>query len=179
MPKKSLVLLHSGFEELEAITPIDLLRRAGIAVITASVDGKVTVTSKGGISIQADSKLEAEKDTLFDAIILPGGPGIFNIRNNIEIESLILRHYNESKCIACICASPLIPLDLGLNQSHTMTCHPSVAHEFKKLDSKNVVLDANIITSKGAGTALEFASTIIQYLSGSEVAQKVSESICL
>ena len=117
MPKKSLVLLHSGFEELEAIAPIDLLRRAGIAVITASVDGKVTVTSKGGISIQADSTLEAEKDTLFDAIIIPGGPGIFDIRNNTEIESLILRHYNESKCIACICASPLIPLDLGLNLS--------------------------------------------------------------
>ena len=179
MPIKALLLLHSGFEEIEAVAPIDLLRRSGIDIQTASIETALDVKSKGSIWIRADQFFETLKEELFDAILLPGGPGIAKIRNNPKIESFILNHYHQNKCIACICAAPLILYDLGLHATHAMTAHPSVANTIDPLEAGDIVIDKNIITSKGAGTALAFALAIINYLKGSEKAKEIAQSICL
>lgn len=179
MPIKALVILHTDFEEIEAVAPIDLLRRSGIEVTTASVTGSTEVKSSGSIWIRADDFFEALKDKVFDALIIPGGPGISNIRTNPEIKSFILKHYEQNKCLACICAAPLMLLDLGLNASHAFTCHPSVASKFTQLSQKKVHIEKNIITADGAGSALAFAVAILHYLQGADQAATVSNSICM
>lgn len=179
MKKEVLVILHQDFEEIEAVTPIDLLRRAGIIVHTASSTNELEVESRGHIKIKADSLLTDHVDTLYDALIIPGGPGIFKIRNHSLIQKKIHEYHNSQKCIACICAAPLLLLDKGLNEKIAMTCHPSVQSEFSSLDSRATVRDKHIITSKGAGTALAFSLAIIEYLLDEDIAKSIADDICL
>ena len=178
MKKEVLILLHPDFEEIEAVTPIDLLRRAGIIVHTASTSNQLEVISKGGIQIKADSLLSDHDHSLYDALIIPGGPGIFKIRSHSLVQKKIREFYNSGNCIACICAAPILLLDQGLNKIHPMTCHPSVESEFPSLIYKSTIAHQNIITSKGAGTAIPFSLAIIKYLLDRDTAQKVADDIC-
>lgn len=179
MKKEVLVILHPGFEEIEAVTPIDLMRRAGITVHIASSNNEFLIQSKGRMEIKADSFLSDHENSLYDALIIPGGPGIFEIRNNCTIQKTIRKYHNLEKCIACICAAPLLLLDQGINQTIALTCHPSVQEEFPSLDPKTTVRDKHIITSKGAGTAFQFALTIIEYLLDKETSQSIADDICM
>ena len=179
MKKEVLLLLHPNFEEIEAITPIDLLRRADIIVHTASTSNELEVQSKGGIRIKADSLLSEHETNLYDALVIPGGPGIFQIRNHSMVQKMIRKFHNSNKCIACICSAPLLLLDQGLNETIAMTCHPSVQTEFPSLHSEATVSDQHIITSKGAGTAVPFALAIIEYLLNKETAETIAEAICV
>ena len=104
MKKEVLILLHPDFEEIEAVTPIDLLRRAGIIVHTASTSNQLTVQSRSGIQIKADSLLTDHESSLYDALIIPGGPGILKIRAHSLVQKKISDYHNSEKCIACICA---------------------------------------------------------------------------
>ena len=178
MKKEVLILLHPDFEEIEAITPIDLLRRAGLVIRTASTSDQLEVLSKGGILIKADSLLSDHEHSLYDALIIPGGPGIFKIRDHDLVQKKIREFHDAKKLIGCICAAPLLLLDLGLNERFPMTCHPSVESEFSSLISESTVSNLHIITSKGAGTAISFSLAIIEKLVDKNTAQNIAKSIC-
>mgnify|MGYP006241530539 CR=1 FL=1 len=178
MKKEVLILLHPGFEEIEAVTPIDLLRRAGLVVHTASTSNQLEVQSKGGILLKAERLLSDHEHSLYDALIIPGGPGIFKIRDHNSVQKKIREFHNSEKCIACICAAPLLLLDQGLNETFPMTCHPSVENEFSSLISKSTVSNQHIITSKGAGTAIPFSLAIIEHLLDKDTAQNIADAIC-
>lgn len=175
-----LTILSEGFEELEAVAPIDLWRRAGFKVITASLGSKKLVTGKNGIPIQTDTTLGATgPEAVYDLLFLPGGPGVEHLRNSPEVRELIGRQVAAGKMIAAICAAPLVLKDAGLLVGRKYTAHPTTETELGEIMSQeSVVIDGNVITSRGAGTALEFALTVIQALSDDEHAKKVRLSIC-
>ena len=180
MEKKSvLIILHPEFEEIEAVTPIDLLRRAGFQVITASTSDSHSVISRGLITLKADSLLSDQCSKAFDALVIPGGPGIVKIRSDERLKSMIAKQYAQKKIIACICAAPLLLLDLGYNEHIPMTCHPSVAHNFKNHQSISTFRQETFITSRGAGTAVEFSLSIIEALADSATAERIAKEIAL
>ena len=179
MKKEVLILLHPDFEDIEAVTPIDLLRRAGIIVHTASTSKHLEVLSRSGIKIKADSLLSDHEHSLYDALVIPGGPGIFKIRNHRLVQKKIRQFHNSKKCIASICAAPLLLLNQAIKEKFSMTCHPSIQSEFVSTISMATVVDRHIITSKGAGFAIQFSIAIIKYLTDNITAQKVAEDICI
>jgi len=193
MAKKAIVLLADGFEDVEAVTPIDYLQRAGIEVTAASISGSLTVTSKwGGIKMTAASTLaEVAKQgtTGYDAIILPGGmPGTANLAASKETNALIKDMAANGKLICAICAAPALVLaPLGLLKGKNFTCYPSMEEKVRatccadgsKWSGDRVVTDGNVITSRGAGTAGEFAVAIIEKLLDKAAAQKLAETVLL
>ena len=178
MKKEVLILLHPDFEDIEAITPIDLLRRTGMIVYTASTSNQLEVLSKGGIKVKADSLLSDHEHSLYDALVIPGGPGIFKIRDHSLVRKKIREFHNSKKCIACICAAPLLLLDQGLDETYPMTYHPSVESEFPSHTSDSTLCNQHIITSKGAGTAIAFSLAIIEQLLDKDTAKSIADAIC-
>ena len=187
MSKKAIVLLADGFEDVEAVTPIDYLRRAGVEVTTVSISESLNVTSRwGGIKLTADTRLsEIEKQTAaeWDAVIIPGGmPGAANLAACPKTGALIKEMAAAGKLVCAICASPVIVLaPLGLLCGKRFTCYPGL--EEKAPDGKwsedRVVTDGNIITSRAAGTSGEFAIAIIACLLGEEEALKIAQTVML
>lgn len=171
------VFLAPGFEEVEAVTPIDFLRRAGIQVVTVGTEGALVRGSRG-VVFQADILLN-EVEGLFDGVILPGGmPGAINLSENEEVTGMVQKHLSAGKLVGAICAAPAVVLgSKGFLQSRNYTCYPgfetSVDGEFQ---SKPVVQDKNLITSRGPGTASLFALKIIEYFKGSQSAQQVHKA---
>jgi 4-methyl-5(b-hydroxyethyl)-thiazole monophosphate biosynthesis len=175
-----LTILPEGFEEIEAVTPIDLWRRAGFEVTVASLEALKLVSGRSEIVIQVDISLaEIDANTLYDMIFLPGGPGVKHLRSSSELRGIIKRHDSAGKSIAAICAAPLALKDAGLLVGRKYTAHPSTASELAEiLSDQPVVVDKNIITSRGAGTSVVFALRIIEILAGVDLARKVGLSIC-
>ena len=176
MPKTALVILAEGFEEVEAIAPIDVLRRAGVRVTLAGVNS-LTVKGSRNIGVQADALLRDIKD-LPDAVILPGGlPGAANLAKSVEVTKLIKQMNAAGKLVAAICAAPAAVLaPLGILDGKKATCYPGCETDFSgKIghSKERVVVDGNIITSQGPGTALEFALLIAARLVGQEMADTV------
>ena len=178
MSKKTLVILHPGFEEIEAVTPIDLLVRAGIEVVQATVSETLATTGKNGIVLQAADYLKNVADDTYDAIVLPGGPGISNIRNHPLICDLFKQQKAANRLIGCICAAPLLLLDAGLIANLRYTCYPSVTDELPEALEEPVVQDGNIITSRGPGTSTQFGLQLIRTLLDEKTAETITESIC-
>lgn len=175
---RALILLHEGFEEIEAVTPIDLLSRAGVEVIQASLGNTLRVTGRSGITISAVHSLQDLSTTDYDLVILPGGPGINKLRRNVLLCNLLKEQARASRMIACICAAPLILLDAGLLSGETRyTAHPSTAGELPKAASDPVVVDGAIITSTGAGTAIEFSLELVRQVAGNQVAKEIADAI--
>jgi protein deglycase len=187
MAKKAIVLLADGFEDVEAVTPIDYLRRAGIEVTTASISESLTVTSKwGGIKMTANSTLTdivKQGTDRWDAIIAPGGmPGSTNLAASKETGSLIKKMATDGKLVCAICAAPALVLaPLGLLNGKKFTCYPGMEEKVTngKWSDNHVVTDGNIITSRGAGTAGVFAVTIIEKLLDKTTAQKIADAVLL
>ena len=184
MNKKALIFLAEGFEDVEAITPIDYLCRAGVEVTTVSLNQSLTVTSRwGGIKMNANTTIADLKMQEWDAIIIPGGmPGAANIAASKEANKLITEMASAGKLVCAICASPVVVLSpLGLLVGKKFTCYPGL--EEKATEGKwfadNVVVDGNIITSRGAGTAGHFAITIIEELLDKAAAKKIAETVLL
>ncbi|MDA8528157.1 DJ-1/PfpI family protein [Opitutaceae bacterium] len=175
-----LTILPEGFEEIEAITPIDLWRRAEFDVTVASLGAKTKVTGRSGITLHAETSLSAIAPTqTFDLLFLPGGPGVSHLRESPEVRDLLGRQVLADKWIAAICAAPLVLHDAGLLAGRKFTAHPTTSGELTLSDSSpNVLIDGKIITSKGAGTALPFALEVISALKGKERAEEISLSIC-
>ena len=182
MPKTALVILAEGFEELEAIAPIDVLRRAGIRVTLAGVDSRIVPSSRE-IGIHADALLKDIQD-LPDAVILPGGlPGATNLSKSEEVSKLIKKMNAAGKLVAAICAAPAVVLaPLGILDGKKATCYPGCESDFAPTtvhSQERVVVDGNIITSQGPGTALEFALVIAARLAGQEMADTVRSKMLI
>ena len=187
--KKAVVLLADGFEDVEAITPIDYLRRAGIDVTVASITKSLTVAGRwSGIKMIAGATLpellsinKEQKD--WDAIIIPGGiPGATNLAASQEVCTLLNEMAITGKLICAICASPAVVLaPLGLLSGKKFTCYPRMEERVTdgEWSEDRVVVDGNIITSRGAGTAGEFAIAIIEKLLGEKDAKKIAEAVLL
>lgn len=178
MGKEALIILHPNFEEIEAIATIDLLRRAQIIVHISSTNNSLEVIGKSGLSIKADSFLSYHQDKLYDALIIPGGPGIFKIRNDILVRNFLRQYHSAEKCIACICAAPILLLDYRLHEKFKISCHPSIEERIPNISTEETSVDGHIITSRGAGTSISFALAIIKYLKGKETAKTISNDIC-
>ena len=174
-----LCLLFEGFEEIEAITPVDLLRRAGVDVTMASLGDGIHVTGRNGITIHADTPfaaLEAPSD--FDLLLIPGGPGITAVRADLRIVELARAYSIQGKPVAAICAAPTLLNDAGLLEGKKFTSHRGVSDELPlALLGEPVVQDGNIITSRGAATALEFGLVLVELLGGADKAKEVSTGI--
>ncbi|MDR1301564.1 MAG: DJ-1/PfpI family protein [Treponema sp.] len=192
MSKKVLVLLAKGFEEVEAITPIDYLRRAGIEVKVASIasgDVGLQVLGAHGLLTLADTSLqELAKEgqvsaASWDGVLLPGGmPGASNLAASETVNKLVKDMAAAGKLVAAICASPAVVLfPLGLLQGRRFTCFPGMETEVSgaQWSEDNVVVDGNIITSRGAGTAGAWATGIIAYLTEPGTAQKIASTVLL
>lgn len=176
-----LVPLAQGCEELEAITITDLLVRAGIDVTTAGLDDR-PVTASRGTTIIPDTSVDAVRDQLFDLIVLPGGlPGADNLRDNENVQALLRRHAGEGKYIGAICAAPKALAAAGLLKNKTATAYPGVLEALGNdlIDVRNtpVEIDGNIVTSRGPGTAMDFALTLIELLAGPEKREEVDRQL--
>ncbi len=173
--KKVALLLADGFEEVEAITPADFLRRAGVEVILAGVNG-LSVTGAHDITIEADMTLDELPDDL-DGVVLPGGmPGAANIAESEEAVKLIKRVYNDSELVGAICAAPAVVLGgAGLLEGREFTCYPGFEAQVSgaRHSEERVVRDSNLITSRGPGSAAEFALALVEYLAGKEKAKEL------
>jgi len=182
MPKPAgtaLVILFTGVEEVEAVTPIDLLRRAGIEVTVASLGPERRITGRNNIILEADTDLTGTMDWNYDVLILPGGPGVKHLRATPEVIELVERQSASGRLVAAICAAPTVLKDAGVLLGRKHTAHFSVEAELPDLlKSKAVVHDGNVITSRGAGTAIPFALEIIRTLVSAEAATDVAASIC-
>lgn len=171
--------MPEGVEEVEAITPIDLLRRAGVEVTVASLSPEPRVTGRTNIMIGTDTELASVADRTFDLLVLPGGPGVRHLRASATVLDLVKRHAASGRLIGAICAAPTVLKDAGLLEGIPHTAHFSVANELPSLRKDTaVVRHERIITSRGAGTAVPFALALIKALFDESAANKVAESIC-
>jgi len=178
MKKKVLVILAEGFEEIETITPIDILRRAGIEVIVAGLDREEVAGSRG-VVIKTKMKL-SEYSSVPDAIVLPGGsPGAENLAKSSRVKELVLDMNSKGKLICAICASPALVLaPTGILDGKKATCYPGMEKNFSvdiKFSKDSVVQDGNIITSRGPATALPFVLKIVENMAGKDTADMVGK----
>ncbi|GAB5561499.1 MAG: DJ-1/PfpI family protein [Synoicihabitans sp.] len=175
-----LTILPEGFEEIEAVTPIDLWRRAGFKVQTITLTSRKEVTGRSGITIQADLPWGAIKpEQSFDALFIPGGPGVNKLRESPDVRELVGQHFAAGSWIIAICAAPLVLKDAGLLDGRKFTAHPTVEAELRGiLMDEPVVVDEKIVTSKGAGTSVDVGLKVIELLGGEKLAEDVALSIC-
>jgi 4-methyl-5(b-hydroxyethyl)-thiazole monophosphate biosynthesis len=179
--KTALVPLAQGCEELEAITITDLLVRAGIQVTTASLDSQPVKASRGATLI-ADTTIEAIRNDRFDLIVLPGGlPGADHLRDDPNVQYLIQQHAANEKYVAAICAAPKALAQAGLLKNKTATAYPGVLDALD-LDNTTITdtaieVDGKIITSRGPGTAMDFALTLIELLEGKAKRDEVNQQL--
>ena len=172
-----LVPLPEGFEEIEAVTVVDLLRRAGVEVRTASLAG-TQVTGSHGIRIEADITIDAVDAADYDMIVLPGGmPGADHLKNDARVVSLLQRFASAGRYTAAICAAPGVLAHAGLLEGRTATSFPGFLRPDSapglQLTDAPVVVDGTVITSRGPGTAIEFSLALIELLVGRETALAV------
>ena len=176
-----LVPLAQGCEELEAITITDLLRRAGIEVTTCGLDDQPVKASRG-TTIIPDTSIDKVKNLSYDLIVLPGGlPGSDHLRDNEQIQSLIKKQVSENKYMAAICAAPKALAEAGVLAGKTATGFPGVlaalSNDNITISESAVQIDGNIVTSRSAGTAMEFALTLIELLEGKEKRHEVYKQL--
>ncbi len=175
------VMLGTGFEEIEALAPVDLLRRAGIETATVGINGKV-VYGGHGIGVAADLTLEEMDLTNLEMIVLPGGlGGVASIRASQATLDAVQFAWDNGCFVAAICAGPTVLADLGITQGRTATCYPGQAGNMKqaKLTQDAAVQDGNLITGASAGCAVEFALTLIRALRGDGAAKAIREQIVI
>jgi 4-methyl-5(b-hydroxyethyl)-thiazole monophosphate biosynthesis len=173
-----LAILATGFEEIETITPIDLLRRAGVDVVTAALEDGIHVTGRSGITLHADTTLTAVGDRTFDCLFLPGGPGVKLLRADPRVRAFVLRHHAADAWLAAICAAPAVLHDAGLLHDRRYTAHFSVAAELPALlPAERTVADGRLLTGRGAGTSLDFALLLVARLVSAAKAEEISRSI--
>ena len=175
------VFLANGFEELEALAPIDILRRAGVKVEVVGVDSE-NIVSAHKVKFTADTTVDKILlDDNVDMIVLPGGmPGVTYLGNHEGLTDLLVKFAEEGKEIAAICAAPSVLGKLGIVKGKKATIYPGMEEKLEGADvvvDQEVVTDGNITTSRGAGTAIPFALRLIEILNGEEMAKSVSRGI--
>ena len=177
---KVLVPIAEGCEELEAVTIIDLLRRAGIEVITAGLEAGPVKASRG-VVLMPDTTLDEALSQEYDMVVLPGGgPGSDRLDADDRIRDLLVKMANSEKFTAAICAAPRVLNNAGLLKGKAATCYPGVLgdSDLPGLDTKqSVVQDGKVVTSRGPGTAIDFALTLIENLLDSKARNNVEAGL--
>lgn len=177
---KACVFLADGFEEIEGLTVVDVLRRAGVETITVSVMNRQQVKGSHGICVEADELFEEAQMDDADLVVLPGGmPGTVNLKNHKGLRNLILKFFNEGKYVAAICAAPTILSELGILEGKKACCYPSFEDGLKcgEILQVPVAADGCIITGRGMGAAIPFALQLTGILCGGDKAEEVRKSI--
>jgi protein deglycase len=178
---KAYIFLADGFEEIEAITPIDLLRRANIEVTSISISNSKTVLGAHKISIEADALFSELNFEDADLLILPGGmPGTKNLDDHLGLKEILEQQSSQGKLIAAICAAPSILGKMNLLKDKEAICYPGFENQLigTRLSESKVVQSGAVITAKGAGVAIEFSLKIIESLKGKAVSDQISNTIC-
>ena len=172
---KVLVILAQGCEEIEAVTVIDILRRAGVEVTSAGLDDLPVLASRG-VMLLADTTLDLALHQSFDMIVLPGGqPGTDNLKADKRVIALLQQMAQQGKYLAAICAAPSVLAAAGLLDGRKATCYPTCLDGYPKVTKQAaaVVEDGKLITSRGPGTAMDFALTLVERLVGKTKRQEV------
>lgn len=179
--KRVLCLITDGFEEIETVAPVDLLRRAQIQVTMAALGDTIHVTGRCGITIHADTPLAAVAEPeAFDLLLIPGGPQVKALREDGRPADLARHYASSGKPVAAICAAPLVLKDAGLLEGRRFTCHDGTADELPQRDpGQAVVQDSGIITSQGAGTSVSFGLALVRLLAGEAAEQAVKKGVML
>lgn len=172
----ALVLLADGFEELEAVTIIDVLRRGDVAVTTASL-GSRRVTGSHQITLEADALLESVVVEEFDALVLPGGPAAKTLREDARAQATIRRASAAGKLLAAVCAAPTALEAAGVLTGKRATAYPGSQLPSARQVEELVVEDGNVVTSRGPGTTMAFALKLVERLSGAQVAHTTAERL--
>jgi 4-methyl-5(b-hydroxyethyl)-thiazole monophosphate biosynthesis len=178
---KVVIILADGFEELEAVAIIDVLRRAGIEVVSAGLH-EGPVSSARHIKVIPDTVIDTISSDDFDMLVLPGGmPGASNLNADERVGGLIRDFNSKGKMTGAICAAPFVLANAGILDGKRVTSYPSFKDKLGAAiyEEKTVVEDGNILTSRGPGTALCFALAIVEKLAGKEKAQQIKEAMLL
>jgi protein deglycase len=182
MTKRVLVPIADGTEEIEAVTIIDILRRAESDVTVASVDD-IQITASRGVKITVDQLITDCASQTYDLIAVPGGmPGAEHLRDSDALTELLVRHAGQGRLYGAICAAPVVVLQHhGLLKGRRATCFPSFADQLTNKESvdHHVVVDGNCVTSQGPGTAMEFAIKLVELLYTREKAEETAEHVLL
>jgi 4-methyl-5(b-hydroxyethyl)-thiazole monophosphate biosynthesis len=176
-----LVPLAEGFEEIEAVTVIDILRRAGVEVVSAGLT-EGPIKGSRGVTIVPDTGLHRINDDEFDMVVLPGGlPGANNLRLDKRIHEIVTRIHERRGYVTAICAAPTIYAEMGFLKDRKATSHPSTREQVHphtgEYSEDRVVVDGHFITSRSPGTAMEFAMKLVEVLKGPEMVQKVNDGV--
>ncbi len=177
---KTAIFLADGFEEIEALTVVDLLRRAGIEITMVSIMGRKTVTGSHNIAVEADVLFDEADIDGADMLILPGGqPGTRNLFACEPLKEKIKEFNDKEKPLSAICAAPTVYGKMGILEGKRATCYPGCEVDLLGADTQTteVVKDANFITSRGMGTAIPFGLAIIEHFQGKEAADSMAQKI--
>ena len=180
MEKQVCVFLADGFEEIEGLTVVDLLRRAGVHVTTVSITGEHTIHGAHGIDVQADKLFDEVAYTKQDMVVLPGGmPGTLHLGEHEGVKQVLEQFCREKKYIAAICAAPSVLGKYGMLKGRKATSYPGFEDALLGAEYvyDKVVADEYFVTSRGMGTAIAFALKLIELLLGEEKSKKIGESI--
>ena len=178
--KQVCVFLADGFEEVEALTAVDLLRRARVYVDTVSINDDYKVHGAHGINVQTEDLFDEVDFNEFDMVVLPGGmPGTTNLMEHEGVRQVVTAFAQAGKPVGAICAAPTVLADLGLLEGKKATCYPACEENMAGavLTGAPVTVDGNFITSRGVGTAINFALELIKVLVGAEMAKKIASDI--
>lgn len=178
--KRVALFLAGGFEEVEALTTVDLLRRANIKVDMVSVNKEKVVEGAHGITVIADQRIREISADSYDALILPGGmPGTIHLGECSELMELLDDYFQKGKLVGAICAAPSLLGKRGLLKEKNACCYPGFEKELigANVSTNKVEVDGNVITSRGVGTAIDFSLAIIQMLLSKEEADKIGKGI--
>jgi 4-methyl-5(b-hydroxyethyl)-thiazole monophosphate biosynthesis len=178
---KVALYLATGFEEIEALTTVDVLRRAEIEVDLVALGGNLQVAGAHNIKVIADTLIEEISHEGYDMMVLPGGmPGTLNLDSSEILKKQIIGFDLESKYIGAICAAPLVIGKMGFLEDRQATCYPGVeSHLFGAAyrDDLDVIVDGNFITSRGPGTAMAFALKLVELLKGEKTSKNLAANL--
>lgn len=180
--KKVALFLANGFEEIEALATVDILRRAQIPVEAVSISDTKTVTGAHNVTVIADTTFQQADFSNVEVLILPGGmPGAKNLNEHEGLKELIPKFNGEGKQIAAICAAPMVLGGLGLLNDKRATCYPGFEAELTgaQATGENVVVDGNITTGRGPGLAFDFALRLVEQIAGLKTRQEVQNGLLL
>ena len=174
------IFMANGCEEIEGLTVVDIVRRAGIEIETISITDENKVTSSHKITFETDTKKDKADFASYDGIVLPGGmPGTTNLGADETVNKVIREFAQDGKLVCAVCAAPSVLGLAGILDGKKATCYPGYEDKLigATFTEEKVVVDGNVITSRGLGTTIPFALEIVRYFSGDEVADTIAQKI--